>query len=380
MNVLILIDSFKGSLSSLEGGEAIAEGIRSVYPDSRIKILPAADGGEGTLDALLQGLGGREKALLATGPLGKKIPCRYGILPGGLAVMEMASAAGLPLLSEEERNPMHTTTYGVGEMILDAMDEGCRRFLFGIGGSSTNDGGAGMLSALGFEFLDENEAPISPGAKGLGKLCSIRKDKADPRLCECSFRIACDVDNPLLGPRGCSAVYGPQKGATPEMIPVMDENLKNYARLTKELFPEADENKKGAGAAGGIGFAFQAYLAASLQNGIDLVLKEIGAESEMEKADIVITGEGRLDGQSVMGKAPIGVARAAKKQNKTVIAFSGCIGKGAEALNDAGIDAYFAIPKGAATLAELMEKETAYRNLRDSAAQAFRLIRAAKAI
>ncbi len=380
MNVLVLMDSFKGSLSSVECGKAVAEGIGKVYPESSVKVLPVADGGEGTLDALLHSLGGKEKTLLATGPLGNKIPCRYGILPDGTAVMEMASAAGLPLLSENERDPMRTTTFGVGEMILDALDEGCRRFLFGIGGSSTNDGGVGMLSALGFQFLDSKGENIPLGGKGLSSLSSIRKENVDPRLSECSFSIACDVENPLLGENGCSAVYGPQKGATPEMIGILDRGLAAYARLTKKIFPEADENKKGAGAAGGIGFAFQSYLNATLENGIQMILKEIGAEEEMEKADIVVTGEGRLDGQSVMGKAPAGVAAAAKRHGKTVIAFSGCIGKGAEQLNEYGIDAYFAIPKGAATLEDLMKKETAYENLKDCAEQAFRLLRAAKNI
>jgi len=380
MNVLILIDSFKGSLSSVECGNAAAEGIKAAFPESETTVLPIADGGEGTLDALLQGLGGKEVTLLATGPLGKKIPCRYGILPDGTAVMEVATVAGLPLVSQEERNPMNTTTFGVGEKILDALNQGCRRFLFGIGGSATNDGGVGMLSALGFEFLDENGNPIPLGGKGLSALSSIRAEKADPRLSECTFHVACDVDNPLLGKNGCSAIYGPQKGATEEMVRELDRSLAKFSRLTKKLFPQADENKKGAGAAGGIGFAFQSYLGGTLQNGISLILDQIGAEKEMKKADIVITGEGRLDGQSVMGKAPAGVAAAAKKMGKTVVAFSGCIGKDAKKLNDAGIDAYFAIPKGAAKLEELMDKETAYQNLKDTAEQAFRLIRAAKKI
>ncbi|MBR4288305.1 MAG: glycerate kinase [Clostridia bacterium] len=380
MTVLLLMDSFKGSLSSVECGNAAAEGIKAAFPESKTKVLPIADGGEGTLDALLQGIGGQEVPLFATGPLGKKIPCRYGILPDGTAVIEMASVAGLPLLSKEERNPMLTTTFGVGEMILDALNKGCRRFFIGIGGSSTNDGGVGMLTALGFEFLDEHSIPIPPGGKGLASLSSICKEKADPRLSECIFYIACDVDNPLLGENGCSAVYGPQKGATKAMVRELDCSLAKYARLTKKLFPKADENKAGAGAAGGLGFAFLSYLNGTLQNGTPLVLKVIGAEKEIEKADIVVTGEGRLDHQSVMGKAPAGVARTAKEKGKTVIAFSGCIGKGAKALNDAGVDAYFAICKGAAALEDLMAKETAYQNLKDTAEQAFRLIRAAKKI
>ncbi len=380
MNILILIDSFKGSLSSTEGSQAIVEGFHKVYPNGDAKILPIADGGEGTLDALLQGIGGKEVTLFATGPLGKKIPCRYGILPNGTAVMEMASAAGLPLLSKEERNPMETTTFGMGEMILDALNQGCRRFFIGIGGSSTNDGGVGMLSALGFEFLDKNGKAIPLGGKGLASLFAIKKEKADPRLRDCIFQIACDVENPLLGETGCSAIYGPQKGATDEMIRELDRSLEKYARLTKELFPEADENKEGAGAAGGIGFAFQSYLGGTLESGISLVLDVIGAEKEMEKADLIVTGEGRLDHQSAMGKAPSGVAKLAKKKGKAVIAFAGCIGIGAEKLNECGIDAYFAIPKTAASLDELMDSKTAYENLKDTAEQAFRLICAAKRI
>lgn len=377
MNVVIAIDSFKGSLTSLEAGEKIKDGVLLAWPEAAVAVRPLADGGEGTVEALTLGMGGVLETVRVTGPLGRPVTCTYGLVERGsekLAVIEMSGAAGITLVSPEERNPLHTTTYGVGEVILDAMEKGCRKFLLGIGGSATNDGGTGMLQALGFGLLDREGNPVSPGAKGLEQLVSITDAGVNPLLKMCSFRIACDVSNPLCGPRGCSAVYGPQKGADAAMIRQMDEWLSRYAALC----PQADPNFPGAGAAGGLGFAFQAFTNAVLEPGADIVLDETGLEEYIQGADIVVTGEGRLDSQTVMGKAPAAVARLAKKYGKTVLAFSGCVTEDARACNQAGIDAYFPILRRPSTLEEAMGKETAGRNLRDTAEQVFRLVNACK--
>ena len=260
-------------------------------------------------------------------------------------------------------------------MILDAISRGCRRFIIGIGGSATNDGGIGMLTALGFEFSDKNGKQVPLGAKGLKDIAVIRTENAVKELKECSFCVACDVKNVLCGKEGCSAVYGPQKGATPEMIGEMDLWLENYARLTKKIIPDSDANAPGAGAAGGMGFAFLAYLNAAMVPGIELVIGETGLERHIKDADLVVTGEGRLDGQSYMGKAPIGVAKLAKKYGKPVIAFSGCVTDDAVLCNEHGIDAFFPILRKPCTLQEAMNKDNAYKNLRDTAFQVFGLIK-----
>jgi glycerate kinase len=270
---------------------------------------------------------------------------------------------------------MLTTTYGVGELIADAIGRGCRKFIVGIGGSATNDGGVGMLSALGFEFLDRDGDPIEQGAQGLEKLVSIKTDKALPELSECEFSVACDVKNPLCGDLGCSAVYGKQKGATPEMIEKMDAWLGKYAELTKKINPDANAEFEGAGAAGGMGYAFLSYLGGRLESGIELVMSATGLEEHIKNADIVVTGEGRLDGQSCMGKAPVGVAKAAKKYGKTVIAFSGCVTDDARECNSHGIDAFFPIVRTPCALEEAMNIENAKKNLADTAEQVFRLIK-----
>lgn len=377
MNAVIAIDSLKGSLSSLQAGSATAEGIRRVFPDAQIEIFPIADGGEGTVDALVTGLNGKKQSVAAVDPLGCPIQCEYGILPGGTAVIEMSCAAGITLVPPEERNPLHTTTYGVGQVIRDAVEKGCRSFIIGIGGSATNDGGIGMLQALGFGILDANGQQVSYGAKGLQEITTITTENALPALSQCTFHIACDVTNPLCGKNGCSAIYGPQKGATPEMIQKVDKWLLDYARITKTVLPHSDKDLPGVGAAGGIGFAFASFLNGKLVSGIDLILREIDIESHIRTADIVITGEGRLDAQTVMGKAPIGIANIAKKYDKPVIAFSGCVTKDTSVCNLHGIDAYFPIVKGACSLEEAMDPQSAHENIADTAEQAFRLIQAA---
>lgn len=377
MKVVIAIDSFKGSLSSLEAGHAAAKGIQRVFPEAEIEVCPLADGGEGTVETLIDGLGGTIRRPVVTGPLGERITGRYGILEdGSTAVMEMADAAGITLVPSDRRNPLNTTTYGVGEMIQDAIGEGCRRFIIGIGGSATNDGGVGMLQALGFDFQDGEGRPIVHGAQGLEGLAFIGTEHAMAKLRECEFHIACDVRNVLCGPEGCSAVFGPQKGADAAMIRRMDTWLARYASLAAGVCEEADPNHPGTGAAGGLGFAFLTFLHGLLEPGAGLILRETKLEEKLAGADIVVTGEGRLDGQTVMGKAPIGVAALAKKYGKRVIAFSGCAAEDARVCNEHGIDAFFPIVRGAATLEEAMNKINASRNMADTTEQVFRLMKA----
>ena len=374
MKITAAVDSFKGSLDSVSAGRALSEGIKRVYNDVEIVIRPVADGGEGTVDTLVNGTDGTFEDVTVTGPLGEKITARYGIIEGNTAVVEMSAAAGITLVHDSMRNPMNTTTYGVGEIIKHALDKGCRLFIVGIGGSATNDGGTGMLSALGFEFLDDKGEKIPLGAKGLEKLAEIRTDGVDKRLYECEFNIACDVTNPLTGENGCSRIYGPQKGADEEMIVKMDAWLEKYADIAKSVNPSSDKNYPGTGAAGGMGFAFMTFLGGTLKNGIKLILEKTHLEDYIKDADIVITGEGRLDGQTVMGKVPVGVAEIAKKHGKPVIAFSGCVTDEAKACNEYGIDAFFPILRSVASLEEAMNTENAYRNMADTAEQVFRLV------
>ncbi len=375
MKALIAIDSFKGSLTSREAGVAAAEGIKRVYPEAECEVLTVADGGEGTVEALMSALDGETVTAEVTDPLGRKIKCQYGITPDGTALMEMSAAAGITLLKKEELNPLLATTYGVGEMILDAIGRGCRRFVVGIGGSATNDGGAGMLQVLGFSLLDRDGRDIPFGARGLACLDSISDERVIRELSECSFSIACDVTNPLCGEKGCSAVFGPQKGATAEAVREMDAYLACYAEKAREIRPLSDEALPGTGAAGGLGFAFKSFLGGELLSGIDLILRETGIEEKIKAADIVITGEGRLDSQTVMGKAPGGVAEKAKKHGIPVIAFSGAVTKDASYCNEKGIDAFFPVVRGVTTLEEAMNRETAYANLADTAEQVFRVVR-----
>ncbi len=374
MKVVIAIDSFKGSLTSPEAGNHAKEGIQRVYPDAEICVRPMADGGEGTMETLAMSMDGQIITAEVTGPLGEPVACDYAILPGGTAVMEMAGAAGLTLVPPEKRNPLYTTTYGLGELILHAAEQGCRNFIIGIGGSSTNDGGAGMLQALGARFLDKQGNEISRGAIGLKSLYEIKTERMAAVLKECSFRIACDVDNPLCGERGCSAVYGPQKGADPEMIRQMDGWLETYARIAGKCSSGADADRPGAGAAGGLGFAFQTFLNGDLRPGAELVLEQTGLEEYVKDADIVITGEGRLDSQTVMGKAPTGVVNLASRYGKPVIAFSGCVAPDASVCNQKGIAAYFPILRTPVSLEEAMDPINAGRNMADTAEQVFRLI------
>ena len=379
MKIVVAVDSFKGSLSSTDASAAITEGFLKVEPDALVRSYSLADGGEGTVQTVISALGGEWRECAVFGPLRDETICKYGeVRATGTAIMEMASASGITLITEDRRNPLHTTTYGVGQMISDAIDRGARSFIIGIGGSATNDGGIGMLSALGFEFLDGEGNPVPDGALGLKALRKIRTSGKRPELDECRFLIACDVKNPLCGVTGCSHVYGPQKGATPEMVVDMDAWMENYALLTATVIPGADMNYPGCGAAGGLGFAFLNYLGAELKSGVDLILDAINIEADLPDCDLVITGEGRIDGQSYMGKAPVGIAKLAKKYGKPVVAFCGCATKDASVCNDHGIDAIFPILKAPCTTEEAMEIPTAYANLKETAVQVLRLIRAFK--
>lgn len=381
MNIVIAIDSLKGSLSSMDAGKAIEKGIKRVYKDSSIVIRPLADGGEGTVEALTIGMNGKLEKVSVTGPLGKPVEAVYGILRQSriseeeTAVIEISSAAGITLLNENEKNPLKTTTYGVGEIIKDAIIKGCRRFIIGIGGSATNDGGIGMLQSLGFGMLDGKGSQVKFGAEGLSTLCMITEENVIPELKECTFRIACDVTNTLCGEYGASAVFGPQKGATTEMTKMMDKWLESYAYLSKKKYDKANIRTPGTGAAGGLGFAFLTFTNSVLESGIKIVLEETALEDYIKDADIVITGEGRLDCQTVMGKAPIGVAGLAKKYNKMVIAFSGCVEENAVLCNEHGIDAFFPILRNVVSLSEAIDSNNAARNMTDTVEQVFRLIR-----
>lgn len=373
MKIVVAIDSLKGSMTSMEAGRAIREGIRNVLPDAEVIVKPLADGGEGTTEALVEGLGGEMAEVRVHGPLETPVDACYGIIrKTGTAIMEMAAAAGIILVGKDRR-PLDATTYGVGEMIRDAVEKGCRNFIIGIGGSATNDGGIGMLTALGYEFLDAQGKAVGIGAGALKDVASIRTDHVLPELRECSFKIACDVTNPLCGTNGATYIYGPQKGVTEDLRDELDAAMAGYAQVTKTCIGTDHMESEGAGAAGGLGFAFLSYLHADLQPGIELVLEAVGMEKTMEGADLVFTGEGRLDGQTAMGKAPVGIAKLAKKHGAKVVALAGAVIEGAEKCNDSGIDAFFPILRRIVTLDEAMDPGTARENMIRTAEQVIRL-------
>ncbi len=377
MNVIVAIDSLKGSLSSLQAGAAAKAGILRAIPAATVSVKPVADGGEGTVTALVSGLSGRSVTIAVTGPLGETVEATYGILPDHTAVIEMAEAAGLPLVPAEKRNPMNTTTYGVGEMIQHALDEGCRSFIIGIGGSATNDGGTGMLRALGCRFRKADGSEIALGAQELSELATIETEALDPRLEESHFSIACDVTNPLCGPSGASYIFAPQKGADPATVQKLDAALAHLADMTAATLCTDLREHPGAGAAGGLGFAFASYLNGTLRPGVDIVLDAVLPESELRAADIVVTGEGSFDGQTAMGKAPVGIARRAKACGCKVIVLAGSIehsGVRATQQNPPLIDAVFPILPGAMTLEEAMREEAAYENMEYTAEQVFRVV------
>lgn len=357
MRIVVAPDSFKGSLTALQVAEAVEEGIRRVVPDAEIIKVPMADGGEGTVQSLVDATGGRIVRRKVTGPLGEEVEAQFGILGDGVtAAIEMASASGLPLVPPDKRNPMVTTTYGTGELISAALDMGCRRFIIGIGGSATNDGGAGMAQALGVKLLDGEGRQIPFGGGGLLKLERIDMSGLDPRIRGSKVVVACDVDNPLTGPRGAARVYSPQKGATPEMVELLDRALERFAEVIKRDLGKDVRDVPGAGAAGGLGAGLMAFLDAELRSGVDIVIEAVGLEGKMRGADLVVTGEGEIDSQTVFGKTPIGVAKLAKKFGIPVVAIAGGISDDASVVYRHGIDAMMSIVPGPISLDEAISR------------------------
>lgn len=373
--VVIAMDSLKGSMTSLEAGTVIQEAIHMVQKETEVVVKPLADGGEGTTEALIEGLHGERIEKIVTGPLKEPVMAVYGwIEESKTAIMEMASAAGIVLLKEEERNPWEATTYGVGELIKDAVLRGAKKIILGIGGSATNDGGIGMLQALGYEFLNQEGDPVGEGAKALSQIQIVQKKKDAISLEHCQIEVACDVNNPLCGKNGATYIFGPQKGVKIEERETIDRAMSHFADVTETFLGVDQREIKGAGAAGGLGFALVAYLQATLRSGIEFVLEAVNLEEVLQGADLVVTGEGRLDYQTAMGKAPIGVAKLAKKHGIKVIAFAGSVTKDARICNEKGIDAYFPIIRGITTLEEATKKENAKENLKATAEQVFRLL------
>ena len=378
MHVLIAVDSFKGSLSSQKAGEAITVGIQRVYPDATTEVITMADGGEGTVEAIVQAEKGRIHTMSATSPIGESVEAILGQLPDGTAVLEMASASGLPLVPKEKRNPLVTSTRGTGELIQKALDWGAKQIVIGIGGSATNDGGAGMAQALGVKLLDRDGRELEPGGEALARLEKIDLTELDPRLKDTEVIVMCDVDNPLCGPRGASAVYGPQKGATPEMVQRLDQNLAHFAQKIHEQMGMDLIEVPGAGAAGGLGAGLLAFTDAQLKTGIEAILDTVGFDERLKHADIVITGEGRIDGQSVYGKVPMGVAKRAKKYGKPTLAIVGSIGPGSESLYEHGLSSILSIVNGPMSLEDSMAE--AYDLTVEAAERGFRMLRMGKGI
>ncbi|MDO4459850.1 MAG: glycerate kinase [Clostridia bacterium] len=376
MKVVVAIDSFKGSMSSMEAGNAAKEGILKAHPDANVVVKPLADGGEGTVEALVEGFGGTYEFVKVSGPLGAEVNARYGTMQGGkTAIMEMAEAGGIILVDRNALDPWRASTVGVGQMIKNAVEKGCRDFIVGIGGSATTEGGIGMLSALGFEFFDADGNLLEPVFESLAKVARISGEKVMPELDECHFQVACDVKNPLCGENGCVYVYGPQKGVKPEERQPMDEMMAKFAEVVKNFVGEDYSNMPGAGAAGGLGFAFRSFFKnVELRPGISIVLDAIELEKELADADVVVTGEGRLDSQTANGKVPVGVAKLAKKYDCRVVAMAGSVTDDADACNNAGIDAFFPILRGISTLDEAMDNSTAKKNISLTAEQVFRLM------
>ncbi|CAI0914767.1 glycerate kinase [Serratia quinivorans] len=353
--VVIAPDSFKESLSAMAVAEAIERGFRQIYPQVQYVKLPMADGGEGTVDSMVAATGGEIVRVEVTGPLGQPVSAFYGLLgEGETAVIEMAAASGLHLAPKGQRDPRITTSYGTGELILAALERGVKTIILGIGGSATNDGGAGMMQALGARLLDDQQQPLPPGGAALARLAQIDLSAVDPRLQHVSVTAACDVDNPLCGPHGASAVFGPQKGATPEMVTQLDAALSHFGSLLQQATGREVLNAPGAGAAGGMGAALLGMLNARLRPGIEIVIETLRLEEALRDADLVITGEGRLDSQSIHGKTPIGVARVAKRHGLPVIGIAGSLSKDYQVVHQHGIDAAFSVLDRVVTLEEAL--------------------------
>jgi glycerate kinase len=376
MRIIAAPDSYKGSVSALGVAQAMERGILRVFPEADVRKIPIADGGEGTVEALVTATNGTMRQLDVTGPLGERITAHWGILGDGqTAVIEMAAASGLPRIPAERRNPRISTTYGTGELMRAALDAGLDKIIIGIGGSATNDGGAGMARALGARFLADDGQELPDGGAALARLEHIDLAGLDPRLKDCRITVACDVDNPLCGPRGASAVFGPQKGATPEMVAELDASLDHFSTIAQEATGRAIAELSGAGAAGGLGAGLMFFTPAKLKPGVEIVLDAVGFAGVVEGAAFVVTGEGRTDFQTAFGKAPVGVAKVAKRFGVPVFCLSGGLGDGADDVLAQGIDAVMSICSRPLTLDECMK---AGETLIESGAE--RLCRIVKAV
>lgn len=357
MKLVIAPDSFKESMPAEAAAAAIAESWRKVFPDADIRLCPMADGGEGTVDAVLAATGGERRELQVCGPLGKPVVAHWGWLANERqAVIEMAAASGLHWVAADQRDALVTTSYGTGELLLAALDAGARRIILGIGGSATNDGGAGLLEALGVRLLDASGQPLGRGGAALAGLRHIEMKGVDARLAGTEIIVAADVDNPLCGPRGASHVFGPQKGASPDQVEQLDRALSHFADIMAAALGEDHRDVPGVGAAGGLGFAARTVLGAQFRPGIELVAELSGLADAVQGADLVITGEGRLDGQSLHGKTPVGVARIAQAAGVPVIALAGSLGDGYERLYETGIGAAFSLVPGPLSLEQAMQQ------------------------
>ncbi len=375
MKVVLAFDSFKGSLSSLEVANSFSKGVKKIFPNANILSFSMADGGEGTVQSLVDGSkNGKLVEVKVKNPLMQEIKAEYGILEDKTAIIEMASASGLPLIAENERNPLKTTTFGTGQLIKDAIEKGVRNFIIGIGGSATNDAGIGMLNALGYDFLDQNDNKLEPIGQNLVKIAKVSSQNVIKELKDCNFTIACDVNNPLHGTNGAAYVFAPQKGANQDMVKELDLGLQSFAKVVKNYNNKDVASVEGAGAAGGLGFGFVAFLNTKLQKGIDIVTERLLLEDAIKDANMVITGEGRIDCQSMMGKVPTGVSLLAKKYNIPTIAIGGCVNEDIENIYDYGITSTFAIINKAMSLQEAMDKEKAELLVANTAENIFRLI------
>lgn len=379
MRVVVAPDSFKGSLSAVEAAEALARGVRAAIPEAEVVEVPMADGGEGTVATLVAGTGGRLETRTVTGPLGRPVEAPFGLLGDGeTAVIEMAAASGLLLVPAAERNPLVTTTFGTGELIRAALDLGCRRLLVGIGGSATNDGGVGMLQALGGRVMTKGGRDVGPGGGALADLDRVDLSGLDPRLQTLDLQVACDVDNPLYGPRGASAVYGPQKGATPEMVARLDRNLRHLADLVRRDLGRDVAQVPGAGAAGGLGYGMLAFLGARLAPGVQVVMDTLRLDDILPGASLVITGEGRTDGQTLSGKVPMGVAGRAARHGVPAVVISGAVAPDADVLHQHNVAALLSITPGPLSLDESIAQ--AGTLLARAAEEAMRLVRLGQGI
>ncbi|WP_312212026.1 glycerate 2-kinase [Pseudescherichia sp.] len=371
MKIVIAPDSYKESLSATEVAQAIEKGFREIFPDAQYVSVPVADGGEGTVEAMIAATQGAEHTASVTGPLGERVDARWGMSgDGNTAFIEMAAASGLALVPPEQRNPLITTSRGTGELILHALEHGARHIIIGIGGSATNDGGAGMVQALGAKLCDANGTEIGHGGGSLMSLNTIDISGLDPRLAACTIRVACDVTNPLTGEQGASRIFGPQKGATEAQIVELDSNLNHYADVIKRSLRVDVKNVPGAGAAGGMGAALMAFLGAELRSGIEIVTQALNLEEHIHDCTLVVTGEGRIDSQSIHGKVPVGVANVAKKYHKPVIGIAGSLTRDVGVVHQYGIDAVFSVLTSIGTLEEAFRGafDNIYRASRNIAA------------